>query len=101
MVNDWILPIIRMERCNGCGACVTACPTQAVEMRAGEDGTEARPVIVRPEACVYCGDCEEMCPEGAIALEYEIAVLADKGKGDETTDRHASTKNCATAAARA
>ncbi len=65
---DLWLPTIDLERCTGCGHCVTYCPTQAVELLAG------RPVIVRPADCSYCGLCEELCPEDAITLAYEFVV---------------------------
>jgi len=70
---DIILPIIDGERCTGCGTCMDLCPTQAVELRAGQAA------IARPEDCTYCGDCEDICPEGAIGLPYEI-VLAESGE---------------------
>lgn len=68
-MDDWALPTIRVERCTGCGLCVTHCPTDAVEMVGG------RPVITRPQDCAYCGICEELCPTGAIELTYEIVSL--------------------------
>ena len=67
-MSEWALPIINMDRCNGCGLCADYCPTDAVEM------SEAHPSIVRPEDCSYCGLCEEICPVGAIELAYEIGL---------------------------
>lgn len=29
-------------------------------------------VVAEPEACNYCAYCEPVCPVGAIALPYEI-----------------------------
>ncbi len=66
-MDDWPLPDIDLERCNGCGRCVEYCPTSSVEL-----GPDETPLIVRPRDCAYCGLCEELCPEGAIALAYEI-----------------------------
>ncbi|OQY20765.1 MAG: hypothetical protein B6I34_08420 [Anaerolineaceae bacterium 4572_32.1] len=65
-VQERVLPKINLELCNGCGACVSTCPSQAVAL------IDGRPVIVHPQDCAYCGDCEELCPEGAISLPYEI-----------------------------
>lgn len=61
-----VLPVIRAERCTGCGDCVEACPAGALELREGVA------VLARPEDCRYCGDCETLCPQGAIALPFEI-----------------------------
>jgi 2-oxoglutarate ferredoxin oxidoreductase subunit delta len=75
-MDDWALPTIRLERCTGCGLCVTYCPTHAVEMvetrASGAQEVVRRPVITRPQECAYCGTCEELCPESAIVLTYEI-----------------------------
>ena len=67
-MDDKILPIIDLDRCNGCGLCAQLCPTHAVEM------IDARPAIVRVQDCAYCGMCEEMCPVEAIGLVYEIVL---------------------------
>lgn len=61
-----VLPMIRADRCTGCGDCLEACPAGVLELR------EGKAVLARPEDCRYCGDCETLCPEGAIALPFEI-----------------------------
>ncbi|MHB1131740.1 MAG: ATP-binding protein [Chloroflexota bacterium] len=61
-----VLPTIDEGRCEGCGECVTACPTSAVEVFAG------RARIARPEDCTYCAECEALCPRQAIACPFEI-----------------------------
>jgi len=80
-VDNWALPVIREERCTGCGLCVDYCPTDAVEM------IDMRPVITHPQDCAYCGVCEEMCSAGAIELVYEIASISNEGEGHDSTDR--------------
>lgn len=65
-MDERVLPEINLDLCNRCGACITGCPTGAVEM--GPDG----PFIARPEDCTYCAQCDALCPQGAITVAYEI-----------------------------
>jgi NAD-dependent dihydropyrimidine dehydrogenase PreA subunit len=65
---DKIIPRIDPDKCNGCGLCVTECPTGAVAMQ----GSLA--VIAHPDLCSYCADCEDICPTEAIGLPYQIVL---------------------------
>lgn len=72
---------IDAEKCNGCGACATACHEGAIEMAGGK----AR--LAREDYCDGLGDCLPECPCGAISFEEreapaydEAAVLAAKQK---------------------
>ena len=49
--------------CVACGACVTVCPKQAIEIHKGCYAVMAR------ERCVGCGLCESTCPAGCITLK--------------------------------
>ncbi len=51
--------VIYTDRCNLCGACVEACPLQAI---AKEDDE----FVIDPEICTECGYCADICPEDAI-----------------------------------
>ncbi len=69
------------EKCNGCGACATACHEGAIDMINGK----AR--LTRENYCDGLGDCLPACPTGAITFEEreapaydESAVLAAKEK---------------------
>lgn len=48
------------ELCSGCGACFNACPKDAIQMKADEEGFFA-PVIDH-DRCIQCGLCEKSCP---------------------------------------
>lgn len=47
------------ENCSGCGACMNACPRNAITMRADGEGF-LYPVV--GAGCVDCGRCEAVCP---------------------------------------
>jgi NAD-dependent dihydropyrimidine dehydrogenase PreA subunit len=65
-MNAWVLPQIDLDRCTQCGACVSGCTGNALQM--GAHG----PLFVQPENCTYCTDCEPLCPSGAITCAFEI-----------------------------
>lgn len=65
------IPALDLERCDGCGLCVEACPNRVLLLDAGW------PKLTVDSECVYCGLCEEACPTGAIALIYEIVMWLD------------------------
>ena len=45
--------------CSGCAACAAACPRQAIEMNADQEGF-LYPVI-NSAKCIDCGICDNMC----------------------------------------
>jgi ferredoxin len=49
------------KKCTGCGACVEACPVEAIAM-----DEKAK---VNPETCVDCGACVDECPVQAISMK--------------------------------
>lgn len=55
------------EKCNGCGACVSACHEGAIEMVDGK----AR--LMREDYCDGLGDCLPACPTNAISFEEREA----------------------------
>ncbi len=78
-----IRKIIRIdeEKCNGCGACASACHEGAIEMVNG------KAKLTREDYCDGLGDCLPACPVNAITFEEreapaydEAAVLAAKQK---------------------
>ena len=82
-----IRKIIRIdeEKCNGCGACASACHEGAIEMINGK----AR--LTKENHCDGLGDCLPACPMNAISFETreapaydEAAVLTSKKQNKKT-----------------
>lgn len=54
-----MIQILDKRLCTGCGACVIACPTGAIEMKADAEGFEYPFVDIKK--CVNCGKCDQVC----------------------------------------
>ncbi|MGD2164204.1 MAG: 4Fe-4S binding protein [Anaerolineae bacterium] len=62
------VPLIVRSRCDGCGRCVSVCPTHALSVKNG------KAVVSDPLACDYHGFCERVCPMHAILRPFEIVM---------------------------
>ena len=76
---------INEEKCNGCGACATACHEGAIEM------IDGKAKLTRENYCDGLGDCLPACPMDAITFEEreapaydEAAVLASKRANEDS-----------------
>ncbi len=65
--------IIRIDedKCNGCGACATACHEDAITM------INDKAKLLHDHYCDGLGDCLPVCPTGAISFEEREAAAYD------------------------
>jgi hypothetical protein len=56
-------PVVEPKECFACGACVTVCPAEAIEIEAVAFIDDAK--------CIGCGHCIPACPEGAIKISWD------------------------------
>ncbi len=54
---------VDLEKCNGCGECISSCSFSALEMK-----DEKVRILA---TCTFCGACVDACSEEAIVLEKE------------------------------
>lgn len=72
---DRPVPLIDLQKCDGCALCVRACPTRALDVQDGKS------IVVNPLACEYSGLCEAVCPTLAISRPFEIVSVCNKEEG--------------------
>ena len=63
---------IDKQKCNGCGACATACHEGAIGM------IDGKAELLREDFCDGLGDCLPACPTGAISFEEREAPAYDE-----------------------
>lgn len=75
---------VNPDRCRGCGACVSACPQNLIELVPFEApffvgcSSKEKGVAVRSQCdigCIGCGICAKNCPVGAITVSDFLAKI--------------------------
>ncbi|RKQ88786.1 4Fe-4S binding protein [Brockia lithotrophica] len=67
---------VDVERCKGCGLCVSACPHGSLVLSEGYNAKGYHPAeFVNPEACKGCAFCAYMCPDVVLTIVREEVPL--------------------------
>jgi len=83
---------LNIEKCNGCGKCIEACPHEVFEIR------NKKSCIKDKDACMECGACAKNCPESAIEVNAGVgcaaAIIIGALTGTEPTCGPSSGPSC-------
>jgi NADH-quinone oxidoreductase subunit I len=83
-----------IEKCTGCGDCVSVCPTDCIELTVELNQRNSRPWVsiynIDFSKCIFCGLCVEVCEPNSLTQTKEVqaAVFDPKdlimnfGRGD-------------------
>src|SRR6056297_675221 len=64
------LPKLTLEKCTGCGKCVSVCPVEALSLISANDPTKKNRKVAasNEDICLGCGVCVRSCPTNALSL---------------------------------
>lgn len=79
---------IDTEKCNGCGACASACHEGAIGM------VDGKAVLLRDDYCDGLGDCLPTCPTGAISFVEREAAAYDEAAVKANMQKKKAASGC-------
>ncbi len=67
------MPVVILDHCSGCGACVASCQPGALSLQATHaDGSGSKKAVVSFALCLSCGACILACRLNAIEFASGI-----------------------------
>lgn len=67
-------PLVVIDNCKGCGACVSMCAARALSLADASDG--GKKIRLDAARCVGCGACFLACRHGALEIDWKTDVAA-------------------------
>ena len=86
MIDRTLTVKVDKEKCVGCGACVTVCPSRCFSIREGKAELVGKKSL-------HCGHCEAVCPVGAIS-NSGVQAEAQKFSTFDFNDQWLSHTDC-------
>jgi 2-oxoglutarate ferredoxin oxidoreductase subunit delta len=75
-----------MERCKGCGLCITVCPKSNIVVASDSNKSGYFPAQAQNRECTACTRCAVICPEGIIEVLLEepdrVRIVATAARRD-------------------
>lgn len=72
-----------LEKCNGCAACIPACPVKALDFKSESriDGSiNVQEFRINLGKCFSCGACVEVCPESSLYYSKDFELVSGKAE---------------------
>ncbi len=61
--------VVDIEKCKGCGVCITACPAQVIKLASKvNDKGYHYAYMENPDNCIGCANCGVVCPDTCITV---------------------------------
>lgn len=72
-----------LEKCNGCGVCVPACPVKALsfDSTSKKDGSiQVKEFRINLGKCYSCNACIDICPEQSLFYSRDFELVSNKAE---------------------